>query len=123
MRRLFRLRRVFVKYLCLVYVEEVLLYSLLDSFEDDECQVYVDLLVESGCMFGVEFLELVSSVVMVRVCDGKMLVIDGFFVEIKEQFIGFYLVDVCDLNEVICIVEGIFLVRVGSIEVWLVWEL
>lgn len=64
-------------------------------------------------------------VIIVCVCDDKVSIMDGFFVEIKEQLVGYYLLEVRDFNEVIQLVGKILFVCYGSIEVWLVrvlWE-
>lgn len=56
---------------------------------------------ESGVMRGGEALHEAKMATSVRVRDGQTLVTDGPFAETKEQFGGFYMIDVENLDEAI----------------------
>jgi hypothetical protein len=112
-----------MKYLCLVYADEAKLHSLPESPQDAECFAYASSLVERGCQLAGEALESVTTATTVRVRNGKVSVTDGPFAETKEQLVGFYMIDVRDLNEALQVASRIPPARVGSIEVRPVREL
>lgn len=106
-----------MKYLCLVYCDEKKLHSDPDSPRDSECWAYSESLQTDGRQIAAEPLESVATATTVRVRNGKTSVTDGPFAETKEQLLGFYLIDVRDLNEAIQVAAKIPPARVGSIEV------
>jgi hypothetical protein len=53
---------------------------------------------KAGIMKGSNRLRPVASATTVRMADGKSQVLDGPFVESKEQLGGYYLIDVPDLD-------------------------
>lgn len=112
-----------MKYLCLVYCDESLLHSLLDSPQDEECHAFSESLQESGRLVAAQALQPVSSATSVRVRGGRLSITDGPFAETKEQLAGFYLIEARDLNEAIQISSRIPPARVGSIEIRPVREL
>jgi hypothetical protein len=112
-----------MKYLCLVYADEKELHSLPESPNDAECQAYANSLVERGCQLAGEALQPVDTATTVRLRNGKVSITDGPFAETKEQLVGFYMIDVRDLNEAIQVAAHIPPARVGSIEVRPVREL
>jgi hypothetical protein len=112
-----------MKYLCLVYADERTLHSLPESPNDAECYAYANSLVERGCQLAGEALESVETATTVRLRNGKVSVTDGPFAETKEQLVGFYMIDVRDLNEAIQVASRIPPARIGSIEVRPVREL
>ena len=59
----------------------------------------------------------------IRVRDGELLATDGPFAETKEQFGGFYLIDVDDIDQAIAWAAKIPTAQTGSIEVRPVWEM
>ena len=56
---------------------------------------------EAGVMRGGEALHESKMATSVRVRNGEMLVTDGPFAETKEEFGGFYMIDVANLDEAI----------------------
>jgi len=79
-------------------------------------------LTRSGARVAAHRLRPTSTATTVRVRDGKTLATDGPFAETKEQFGGYYLIDVDDLDEAIAWAARIPSARAGSIEVRPVWE-
>jgi hypothetical protein len=106
-----------MKYLCLVYCEEEKLHTLPESPRDAECIAYDDKLNQSGQRVAAQALESVQTATTVRVRNGKVAITDGPFAETKEQLVGFYLIDVRDLNEALRVAANIPPARVGSVEV------
>jgi hypothetical protein len=74
-------------------------------------------LTSSGQYLGGNPLHPTSVTTSVRVRDGKRLVIDGPFVETREQLGGYMLIDVKDLEEALDIAARIPLAHFGTIEV------
>ena len=63
-----------------------------------------------------------STATTVRVRNGKAATTDGPFAETKEQFGGYYTLDVKDLDEAIAWAAKIPTAKYGSVEVRPVWE-
>ena len=112
-----------MKYLCLVYGDEHVLHDHPDSPHDAECHAYDVEVEESGRRLAAEALAPVGTATTVRVRGGETQLVDGPFAETKEQLLGFYLIDVRDLNEAVRVAAGIPVARVGSVEVRPVREL
>ena len=77
---------------------------------------------QKNLMLGGNALESVSTATTVRVRDGKTQTTDGPFAETKEQFGGYYLIDVDNLDEAIRWASEIPSATAGSVEVRPVWE-
>jgi len=103
----------FMKYLCLVYLEEAKLRAVADT----ECQACGDGFRQNGVLVAAEALQPVDTATTVRVRGGRVSVIDGPFAETKEQLAGFYLLEARDLNDAIQMAAKIPPAREGSIEV------
>ena len=106
-----------MKYLCLIYSNELVLHTSPDSPHDSECLAYAEAVQASGRMLAAEPLESVTTATTVRMRNGKLSITDGPFAETKEQLAGFYLIDAKDLNEALQVAGGIPAARVGSVEV------
>ena len=104
---------VFMKYLCLVYLEEAKLRAVADT----ECMACGDGFRQNGVLVAAEALQPVETATTVRVRGGRVSVIDGPFAETKEQLAGFYLLEARDLNDAIQMAAKIPPAREGSIEV------
>lgn len=102
-----------MRYLCLVYGEEI----KFEGFDDGECIAFDEGIRDSGHCLASEALQPVQTATTVRVRDGSVSVTDGPFAETKEQLAGFYLIDADDLDEAIRLASQIPPARVGSIEV------
>jgi hypothetical protein len=109
-----------VKYLCLVYVDEVKLEALSESETDTlvrESLAYDGMLRENGHYVCSEALQPVRTATTVRVRNGRLSATDGPFAETKEQLGGFILIDATDLNEAIRVASKIPPGRLGCVEV------
>ena len=58
-----------------------------------------------------------ATAVMVRVREGKPLVIDGPFTETREQIAGYFLINARNLNEAVSIAGRVPGARIGTVEV------
>ena len=79
-------------------------------------------LAQSGALVGGERLRPTMTATTVRVRDGETLTTDGPFAETKEQFGGYYLIDVKDLDDAIHWASKIPTALYGSVEVRPIWE-
>jgi hypothetical protein len=77
---------------------------------------YTDQLAASGVLRGGEALHPTTTATTVRVRGGETLSTDGPFAETKEALVGFYLVEVPDLDAALAWAEKIPSVGYGSVE-------
>jgi hypothetical protein len=93
-----------MEYLLLLYSDETG-WSKLSQAEQEQAvgayQAFTEALTKAGVLRGKNRLQSISSATTVRVVDGKSQVLDGPYVESKEQLGGYYLIDVPDLDAAI----------------------
>ena len=106
-----------MRYMLLIYLDE----QALDETEREQCYVESAQLAQeinaSGQYLAAAPLRPTSAATSIRVRDGKRLVIDGPFLETREQLGGYLLIDVKDLDEAIGVAARIPLALFGTIEV------
>src|SRR4030088_2232111 len=85
--------------------------GVIDSWFD-----YTRAMKEAGVLAGTEQLRATDTATSVRVRAGERLLTDGPFVETKEHLLGFYLVDVPDLNTAVEWAARMPIVRRGTVE-------
>jgi hypothetical protein len=83
----------------------------------EEYREFTDDIRQSGHLVGVNRLLPPSAAVTVRVRMGKISTTDGPFVETKEQFGGYYVIEAKDMNEAIQIAARIPGAKYGCVEV------
>jgi hypothetical protein len=83
----------------------------------EEYREFTDDIRHSGHLVGVNRLLPPSAAVTVRVRMGKISTTDGPFVETKEQFGGYYVIEAKDMNEAIQIAARIPGAKYGCVEV------
>src|SRR5262245_29474539 len=83
----------------------------------DDYVAYTRALKSAGVLVGAEQLQLVDTATSVRLRAGERLLTDGPFVETKEHLLGFYLVEVADLDAAIDWAARMPHVRRGTVEV------
>lgn len=114
-----------MKYMLLIYVDFVceLVYGMLE-FEKmiNGYMILSEKMVVDGVMLVGEGLKEVIIGIVLCVCDEKVEMMDGFFVEMKEYLGGFYLIDVLDYDMVFGYVVQILSVEYGMVEVCLVMD-
>jgi hypothetical protein len=78
---------------------------------------YTAVLKESGTLLGAEQRAPGDPATSVTVHDGERLLTDGPFIETKEHLLGFYLLDVPDLDTALDWAARMPIVRYGTVEV------
>jgi hypothetical protein len=86
--------------------------GVIDSWLD-----YTAALKESGSLLAAEQLAHVETATSVTVHGGERLLTDGPFIETKEHLLGFYLLDVPDLDTALDWAGRMPIVRYGTVEV------
>jgi hypothetical protein len=86
--------------------------GVLDSWLD-----YTQALKDAGLVLGAERLSGTDSATTVRLQAGERLLTDGPFVETKEHLLGFYLIDVTDLDAALDWAAKMPAMRHGCVEV------
>jgi hypothetical protein len=86
--------------------------GVIDSWID-----YTRAVKDAGVLAAVEQLRGTDTATSVRVRAGERLLTDGPFVETKEHLLGFYLVDVPDLDAAVEWASRMPVVRHGTVEV------
>lgn len=109
-----------MKYLCLIFSDETT-WSKMPPAEAEKWMAdyaaYGAELKEKGQYVGSSRLQPSHTATTVRVRDGKMSTTDGPFIETKEQFGGYYIIEAKDLNEAIQAASRCPGARHGSVEV------
>lgn len=82
---------------------------------------YTQALKDSGAYVGSNRLRPATTATTVRVTDGKTQVLDGPFIESKEQLGGYYLIDVADLDAALSWAARCPGAHHGTIEVRAIW--
>ncbi|HEX6546496.1 MAG TPA: YciI family protein [Bryobacteraceae bacterium] len=106
-----------MKYMLLIYMDE----QILNESEREACyQESTDLahdLAARGQYLAAAPLHPTSTATSVRVREGKRLVTDGPFAEVREQLGGYFLVEAKDLDEALEIAGRIPGARRGTVEI------
>lgn len=112
-----------MKYMLLIYMDE---QALSDS-ERQACYVestqFAHKLNTDGKYLAANPLHPVATATTLKVRDGKPLVTDGPFAEMREQLGGYFLVEARNLDEAISIAQQLPGAKVGSVEIRPVLEL
>src|SRR5258708_7656175 len=71
----------------------------------------------AGILAAAEQLEQIDTATTLRVRNGERMLTDGPFAETKEHLLGFYLIDVPDLDTALTWAERIPFIRYATVEV------
>jgi hypothetical protein len=106
-----------MKYMLLIYADE----QVWTEAEREQCYREATELAHSlksnGQYLAASPLQPVSTATSVRVREGKRLVIDGPFMETREQLGGYFLIEVKDLDVAIEVAGRIPGARKGTVEI------
>ena len=107
------------KYLCLIAAEQVMeqMEPGFAARHYDEYREFTDDIRKSGHLVSSNRLVPPAGAVTLRVRQGKVMTTDGPFVETKEQFGGYYVIQARDMNEAIQVAARIPGARYGCVEV------
>lgn len=86
-----------MKYMLLIYEDDDRRVANMDDWMPT-CAAYVEAMKKAGIHVCGERLRAASTTTCVRVGDDRTRVIDGPYVEAKEQLGGFHIIDVPDLD-------------------------
>jgi len=108
-----------MKYLCLICAEKVMEQMPRADADKhfDEYREFTDAIRQSGHYLGCNRLLPPDAATTVRVRSGRVSVMDGPWIETKEQLGGYYLIEARDLNEAIQVASRIPGAKFGCVEV------
>lgn len=111
-----------MKFMLLIYEDDA------DRVEHMEermpfCGAYVEAMKKAGIYVVGERLRGVATATNVRVVDGRTHVVDGPYVEAKEQLGGFHVIDVPDLDSALAWAARCPSASRGTVEIRPVWPL
>jgi len=86
--------------------------NVIDSWLD-----YTVAMKDTGALLGAEQLAQVDTATTLRMSGADRLLTDGPFIETKEHLLGFYLVDVPDLDAALDWAAKMPIMRYGTVEV------
>jgi hypothetical protein len=88
-----------------------------DAPTQEDWGIYTQALIEAGIMVSGAGLQGVETATTVQVRGGERLLTDGPFADTKEHLLGFYVIDVPDLDTALDWAAKVPNVRAGSVEV------
>jgi hypothetical protein len=113
-----------MQYLLLLYANEGG-WSKLSKTEQEQGMAaytaYTQALRNDGVLQGSNRLQPIAAATTVRIADGKTQVLDGPYVDTKEQLGGYYLIDVRDLDAALAWAARCPGASHGTVEVRPVW--
>jgi hypothetical protein len=115
-----------MQYLLMVYVNEAGWPKLSKAEQEQGIAAYgayTEALNKAGVLKGSNRLQPTSAATTVRLANGKPQVLDGPYVDSKEQIGGYYLIDVADLDAAISWASRCPGASHGVVEVRPVWSM
>lgn len=113
-----------MKYMLALYVDEAAWPKMTKTEQQQGVAAYMaygEALTKAGAMVGSNRLAPTSAATTVRIADGKPQVLDGPYVDSKEQLGGYFLIDVPDLDAAISWAARCPAAGHGVVEVRPVW--
>jgi hypothetical protein len=115
-----------MKYILMTYVNESTWPKMTKAEQEQGAAAYMaygEALQKAGALVGSNRLRPTSSATTVRIANGKSQVLDGPYVDSKEQLGGYFLIDVPDLDSAISWASRCPAAGHGVVEVRPVWEM
>jgi hypothetical protein len=114
-----------MKYLLMIYGNEAAIKAA-GKAETEQViaayRSYMDAATKAGIVLGSNRLQFSTTATTVRVADGKTQVLDGPYVETKEQLGGYLLIDVPDLDTALAWAARCPAASHAAVEVRPIWE-
>lgn len=115
-----------MRYMLLVHQDEDIYRNIspanITSMSSDYA-AFNEAMMKAGVFLGGERLQLTNTATTVRVTDDKTVVLDGPYADTKEQFGGYYMIEVADLDQAVAWAARCPAAQNGTIEVRPIWEL
>lgn len=112
-----------MRYMMLIHHDEEALANAPKQQLWTEFSAFNDALAKAGAGFAAgERLESGAVATTVRVNDGGTRVLDGPYADTKEQFAGYFMIDVPDLDEAIAWAKRCPSSKYGAIEIRPLWQ-
>jgi hypothetical protein len=111
-----------MKYMLLIYEDDAARVANMDDWMP-HCSAYAQAMQKAGIYVTGDRLRAASTTTSVRVTNGKTQVVDGPYVEAKEQLAGFHIIDVPDLDTALAWAARCPSASRGVVEVRPVWPL
>lgn len=115
-----------MKYLLMAYVDEAGWPKLTKAEQEQGIAAYgafLEAMKKANVLTGSNRLQPSSAATTVRLTNGKSQVLDGPYVDSKEQLGGYFLIDVADLDTAISWAARCPATAHGVVEVRPVWEM
>ena len=115
-----------MKYLLMTYVNESGWSKMTKAEQEQGAAAYMaygEALKKAGAIAGSNRLQPTSTATTVRIANGKSQVLDGPYVDSKEQLGGYFLIDVPDLDSAISWAARCPAAGHGVVEVRPIWEM
>jgi hypothetical protein len=121
-----QLRRSSMQYLLLLYAQESGWTNMSKAEQEQGIAAYMaytQALTTAGALRGSNRLQPISAATTVRNVDGKAQVLDGPYVDSKEQLGGYYLIEAADLDAALAWAARCPGANHGVVEVRPVWSM
>jgi hypothetical protein len=115
-----------MQYLLMLYANEAGWDEMTQAEQQQGLAAYkafTEALTKAGVLRGKNRLQPISAATTVRLVDGKSQVLDGPYIDSKEQLGGYYLIDVPDLDAAISWAARCPGASHGIVELRPIWEM
>lgn len=115
-----------MRYLLMIYGDEVAMAAITEANGGKmhaAYSAYAEAMGKAGVLQGGNRLRPTTASTTVRVANGKTTVLDGPYVETKEQMGGYFLIDVPNLDAALSWAARCPGASTGAVEVRPIWEL
>ena len=115
-----------MQYLLMLYANEAGWEKMTQAEQQQGLAAYkafTEALTKAGVLRGKNRLQPISAATTVRLVDGKSQVLDGPYIDSKEQLGGYYLIDVPDLDAAISWAARCPGASHGIVELRPIWEM
>ncbi len=115
-----------MKYILMAYVNEGGWPKMTQAEQQQGMAAYLaygEALTKAGVLVGSNRLQASTAATTVRMANGKSQVLDGPYVDSKEQLGGYFLIDVADLDAAISWAARCPAVGHGVVEVRPIWDM